>query len=440
MNNQDAITSHAGVFVQARGDQYPPMQVSAAPLQQNPVIDRPSAIPQQGLPAKAYTSAQYLEWERQTVFYHHWICVGLASDVSQPGDAYPTEVAGIPIILIRDGRRSPQSDISSSSAPSGPLRAFHNVCSHRGLQLVDRPCNVQGKLRCPYHSWTYRFDGTLKGTPHFGGYHQDGYSGFDRDRNGLKPIRCEQWLDLVFVNLSGDAPPLADYLKPVTERWSSYNLSLLRRESREVNLQCQANWKLAVENFSESYHLSWVHPALNSCSRMEDHFGFEVGDIHVGQGSLLYQRGVLEHRSLPTFPDLDKAGKQTVAEYVTLFPNLMLGVHPDYFLVFIVNPIAPDRSTERMVFYFVGEDAMTPNNQALRYLPIDLWIETNDEDIHMIERLQVGRRSPVFEGGCFSPQLEQTVYRFQQQIAQAVNGRARAQPAVASTGHDTLRA
>jgi choline monooxygenase len=115
-------------------------------------------------------------------------------------------------------------------------------------------------------------------------------------------------------------------------------LTLLRREPREVGLTCNANWKLAIENFSESYHLTWVHPALNSCSRMEDHFGFDVGDVHVGQGSLLYKSGVIEGRSLPTFPNLEAHQKATVAEYITVFPNLMLGVHPDYFLVFCQSP------------------------------------------------------------------------------------------------------
>jgi choline monooxygenase len=117
-------------------------------------------------------------------------------------------------------------------------------------------------------------------------------------------------------------------------------------------LQCNANWKLAVENFSESYHLTWVHPALNSCSRMEDHFGFEVGDVHVGQGSLLlYKSGIIDGQSLPTFPDLaERHHKETVAEYVTVFPNLMLGVHPDYFLVFTVNPLSPSKTRERMTF------------------------------------------------------------------------------------------
>ncbi|MGD1861867.1 MAG: aromatic ring-hydroxylating dioxygenase subunit alpha [Leptolyngbyaceae cyanobacterium] len=362
---------------------------------------------QPGLSAEAYTAGRYLQRECETVFSRYWVCVGLVSDAPNPGDVYPTEVAGMPIVLVRDR--------------VGTLRAFHNICSHRGLQLVDQPCNIKGNLRCPYHSWTYRHDGSLMQTPHFGGYYKNTYEGFDRTSKGLQPIRCEQWLDLVFVNLSGDAPPLDEYLQPVSDRWSTYDLDLLRRESREVGLTCNANWKLAVENFSESYHLTWVHPALNSCSRMEDHFGFDVGDIHVGQGSLLYKSGVVEGRSLPTFPHLTEHHKETVAEYITVFPNLMLGVHPDYFLVFIASPLSPDQTQERMVFYFVGDDAMTPENAPLRHLPIDLWKETNDEDIDMIERMQIGRKSPRFDGGCFSPELEQTVYRFQQMVAKAVN-------------------
>jgi choline monooxygenase len=360
-----------------------------------------------GLPAAAYTSTRYLQRERQTLFSQSWICVGLASDVPHPGDVYPTDVAGIPVVLVRDRQ--------------GQVRAFHNICSHRGLQLVNQPCNVQGNLRCPYHSWTYKLDGSLKNTPHFGGYYKDTYDGFDRTAKGLSPIRCDQWLDLVFVNLSGDAPELATYLQPVIERWADYDLSLLRREPREVTLQCQANWKLAVENFSESYHLSWVHPALNSCSRMEDHFGFDLAEPHVGQGSLRYHSGAIAGRSLPTFPNLEAMGKQTVAEYITVFPNLMLGVHPDYFLVFTANPLSPSKTAERMVFYFVGDAAMTPENTSLRHLPIDLWQATNDEDIAMIERMQIGRKSPQFNGGCFSPELEKTVYRFQQKVAEAVN-------------------
>ncbi|MEB3209790.1 MAG: aromatic ring-hydroxylating dioxygenase subunit alpha [Leptolyngbyaceae bacterium] len=359
-----------------------------------------------GLWAEAYTHPDFLELERQTLFTKYWICVGLASDVSQPGDLRPVDVAGMPLVLVRDRQ--------------GTLRAFHNICSHRGLELVDQPCHGKGMIRCPYHSWTYGLDGALKSTPHFGGYYKDSYEGFDRAAKGLRAVRCEQWLDMVFVNLSGDAPPLDEYLKPITDRWADYDLSLLRR-GRESTVECNANWKLAVENFSESYHLAWVHPTLNSLSRMEDHFWFDVGETHVGQGSLKYYSGELAGKRLPTFPNLEATERTTVAEYVSVFPNLMLGVHPDYFLVFMVNPLSPDRSLERMIFYFVGDEAMTEDNAPLRDVPVDLWIATNDEDIEVIERMQKGRRSPAFDGGCFSPALENTVKQFQNLIFRAIN-------------------
>ena len=227
---------------------------------------------------------------------------------------------------------------------------------------------------------------------------------------------------MIFINLSGTAPPLQDYLQPVIDRWSDYDLSLLHY-GREIGFEFNANWKLAVENFSESYHLPWVHPQLNNCSRMEDHFGFEVGENHVGQGSKLYRIGAIGERTLPVFPNLKETGRETVAEYISVFPNLMLGIHPDYFLALTVNPLSPSRSVERMIFYFVGDGASDSEYEALRQIPIELWKITNDEDLETIERLQKGRHSPAFNGGCFSPALETTVHQFQSLVAKAVKGK-----------------
>ena len=357
-----------------------------------------------GLPAMAYTSEDFLDRERRTVFTNHWVCVGIGSDLPNFGDLVPVEVAGMPIMLVRDR--------------TGIIRAFHNICSHRGLQLVTQPCQQQKLIRCPYHSWSYALDGELKSTPHFGGYWQDTYEGFDRASKNLQSIKCEQWLDLIFINLVGNAPPLEDYLQPVIERWSDYDLSLLSH-GRDLSFEFDANWKLAVENFSESYHLPWVHPQLNNCSRIEDHFGFEVGENHVGQGSKLYRIGAMGDLTLPVFPNLPES-RETVAEYISVFPNLMLGIHPDYFLALTVNPLSPTRSVERMSFYFIGDGATDVEYEALRQIPIDLWKITNEEDLETIERLQKGRKSPAFDGGCFSPALETTVHQFQRLIAKAI--------------------
>ncbi|WP_052055553.1 aromatic ring-hydroxylating dioxygenase subunit alpha [Myxosarcina sp. GI1] len=359
-----------------------------------------------GLTAEAYTSEEFLQRERQSIFTNRWICVGLGADLPNVGDLFPVEVAGMPIVLVR--------------APQGEIRAFHNICSHRGLQLVTKPCEQQKRIRCPYHSWAYDLEGQLKTTPHFGGYWQDTYEGFDRASKNLQSIRCSQWLDLIFVNLGNNAPPLKDYLQPVIDRWSVYDLSLLRF-GRELKFEFEANWKLAVENFSESYHLPWVHPQLNNCSRMEDHFNFEVGENHVGQGSKLYRIGAMGNRTLPVFPNLQATERETVAEYISIFPNLMLGIHPDYFLALTVDPLSPSRSVERMAFYFVGDGATDNRYEALRQIPIDLWKITNDEDLETIERLQKGRHSPAFSGGCFSPALEITVHQFQRLVAEAIS-------------------
>jgi len=358
------------------------------------------------LSGDAYTSAEIFAKERRTVFFHSWACIAAASDVPNPGDVCPVSLAGMPLLLLRDR--------------AGELRVFHNICSHRGLQLVTEAESSHGCLTCPYHAWTYDLDGTLKATPHFGGYGQHECGGFDRRARSLRPVRAEQWLDLVFVNLSGAAPPLSEYVRAVAARFAPYDFSLLRR-SESASFEFGANWKLAVENFSESYHLPWMHPQLNSNSRMEDHYAFDVGSEHVGQGSKLYKTGCIDGRHLPTFPDL-ASERATVADYVSLFPNLMLGVHPDYFLAILVDPIAPDRSTERMIFYFVGDAAMQPEYEALRRLPVDLWKLTNAEDIVAIERLQVGRHSPAFDGGCFSPALETTVLQFQQLVQRSLSG------------------
>ncbi|NER82972.1 MAG: Rieske (2Fe-2S) protein, partial [Leptolyngbya sp. SIO1D8] len=157
MNPENAVATCSDI---SPVSSFKELQVSD-PYPDDPVMCLESSLKQPGLLADAYTSDRYLQQERQTVFSRYWVCVGLASDLPNPGDVYPTEVAGMPIVLVRDGRKQEKVGAEQGST----LRAFHNICSHRGLQLVKQPCNVQGHLRCPYHSWAYKLDGSLKSTP-----------------------------------------------------------------------------------------------------------------------------------------------------------------------------------------------------------------------------------------------------------------------------------
>jgi choline monooxygenase len=256
------------------------------------------------LPNDAYTAAAFLDAERKTVFAENWIFAGVGAEISDAGDVLPVMVAGLPLLLLRDA--------------AGAVRAFHNVCRHRGMQLVGEKQKRRPRLVCRYHSWTYELDGTLVMTPFFGGPDNHESPCIDRGRMGLEPVRCDSWNDLVFVNPSGTAPPLAEHLEPLARRWSHYDFSLLRYGG-SCRFDVAANWKLAMENFLESYHLPFAHPTLNAASKMEAHYSI-VEDLYLGQGSHGYEAKLARHANLPRFPGLT-AAQQKIAEYPTLLPT-----------------------------------------------------------------------------------------------------------------------
>lgn len=359
------------------------------------------------LPNAAYTSAAFLDAERKTVFSENWIFVSVGAEIPDAGDVLPVMVAGLPLLLLRDS--------------TGAIRAFHNVCRHRGMQLVGERQKRRPKLVCRYHSWTYELDGALVMTPCFTGPNNHASPGIDRGRMGLEPVRCDSWNDLIFVNPSGTAPPLAEHLAPLKQRWSHYDFALLRYGG-SCRFEITANWKLATENFLESYHLPFAHPTLNAASKMEAHYSI-VEDLYLGQGSEGYEPKLAGHADLPRFPGLTAAQRKT-AEYPTLLPNLMLGLHPDYLFIFGVDPVAPDRTTETFYFYFVGDGAVSDAFADARQSVIELWRKTNLEDITVVEGMQMGRRSPGYHDGRFSPYHEVTTHEFQRRIANQLANRA----------------
>ena len=359
------------------------------------------------LPNEAYTAAAFLDAERKTVFAENWIFVGVGAEIPDAGDVLPVMVAGLPLFLLRDA--------------AGAIRVFHNVCRHRGMQLVGEKQKRRPKLVCRYHSWTYELDGTLAMTPCFGGPDNHESPGIDRGRMGLEPVRCDSWNDLVFVNPSGTASSLAEHLEPLRQRWAHYDLSLLRYGG-SCRFDLAANWKLAMENFLESYHLPFAHPTLNAASKMEAHYSI-VEELYLGQVSHGYEPQKAGHAALPPFPGLS-AAQQKTAEYPTLLPNLMLGLHPDYLFVFGVDPVAPDRTQETFHFYFIGEAAVSGAFADARQSVIELWRRTNAEDITVVEGMQMGRRSPGYHDGRFSPYHEVTTHEFQRRIANQMANRA----------------
>ena len=357
-----------------------------------------------GLPRKSYFDPEFHEAELQHVFRENWVFAAIEADIAAPNSLRPVTVGGAPVLLVRDSKSE--------------LRAFHNVCRHRGAMLATEPCAKVKRLMCPYHCWTYDLNGKLLATPHIGGHHQHKHDDFDKSTHGLLSMPVAVWAGMVFVNVSGTAPAFDDWLAPLIARWAPFDLSLLRHGG-VIPFNVKANWKLAIENFAESYHLPNVHPGLTSYSPLEAHFDMRLSPQLFGQGSLNYAPSPIDGRKLPVFPDI-AADIITRAEYPILFPNAMIGLHSDHFFALIAHPTSPTTCVEEMHVWFIGDQAMDDRYAANRKDVADRWKQINLEDMGVVESMQVGRYSPVMDGGVFSPALDLCVYDFQNEVARRV--------------------
>ena len=184
------------------------------------------------------------------------------------------------------------------------INVFQNTCRHRGMILIEEPSNISGVIRCPYHSWCYNLEGELCATPMVGGTDSNSHESINNQELGLFEIRSNVWQDIIFVNISGTAPSFNDYASKVIERWSEFEKPIYHGgEKSSFSLTLETNWKLAVENYCESYHLPWVHPELNVTSSIEDHYHIEEIGAFSGQGSHVYNQ--IKNEDGKVFPDFD---------------------------------------------------------------------------------------------------------------------------------------
>ena len=356
-----------------------------------------------GLPRHAFTDPAFLALERQYVFDASWVFAGAAAAIPNPGDMVPLTLIERPIVIVR------QRD--------GGIRAFHNVCRHRGVILVETPQSGQPTMVCPYHAWSYGLDGALLKTPHFAGDGKHDHGGIPRDCIDLKPVRCETWHGLVFLNLSGDAPPLSEHMAPVAARYADFNFTEMRLGAVQ-EFEIAANWKLLIENFIEGYHLPWTHPFLNSVSSMANHYSV-IEEPIAGQGSDLYERDKAGHDALPTFSGLSEHWRMR-AEYPSLLPNMLLGVHVDHITVWGIYPVGVDRALERVFFFYAGDAALAPEFAASRTVVEGNLRSINLEDVGVVESMQRGRASPGYVDAHFSPYHEGCIHSFERRIANAI--------------------
>ena len=366
-----------------------------------------------GLPNEFYTNNEFRLFERKKLFEDKWVVVGVTSSIPNPGDAKPFDLQGIPLIILRD--------------KNSQINVFHNVCSHRGYKILQKSCNIKTILRCPYHSWSYDLGGKLIATPHIGGMNKNETEGFDKSKNNLKEVRSHVWLDMIFVNISGNAINFDDYIKPLSDRWAKFwpkeDRKLIRypKDYSYFVLKAKCNWKFAIENYCESYHLPWVHPGLNSYSKIEDHYHIQgLPNRFAGQGTVVYDPKFDSSIKFPCFPNWPK-NKEKTAEYVALFPNVMLGIHKDHYYAYWLEPINLSYTLEHMEIYYVDDEpAYSDEFKSIRKQNFKLWHNIQSEDLSIIEGMQEGRNSPVYNGGNFSPIMDNPTHHFHKWVVENV--------------------
>ena len=363
-----------------------------------------------GLPNACYIDRDMHAKEADAIFKQGWAAIGFGCDVPKPGCVYPIDMLGIPLLMVR--------------TKNDEVHVFENVCRHRGMILVEEPAQLNGPITCPYHAWSYDLEGHLKATPHVGGpnIHED--KTVICESLSLNRVRSFVWRDVVFVNLSGKAAAFDSVAQPLRDRWSEFERPIFGGGTDSMfSLEVDCNWKLAVENYCEAYHLPFIHPGLNSYSRLEDHYNILDEDIYAGQGSYVYKPQLDEEgRCFPAFDGITDKW-DTAAEYCAFFPNVLFGVHKDHCYAILLTPNGLGKTTERVSIYYASEEAAySPSFADMRSANTRLWKGIFIEDIGVVEGMQRGRYAPSYDGGKFSPKMDTPTHHFHKWVASQMQG------------------
>jgi Rieske 2Fe-2S family protein len=335
------------------------------------------------LPQRYFTSPEVFAEEQEAIFSRQWVCVGHQSQVASPGDYFLQELARESLIITRDQQQV--------------VRAFYNVCRHRGTRLCEEATGHSSTIQCPYHAWTYALDGLLIGAPQM-----DGVEGFEKKNYSLGAVAVAVWDGFIFVNLAADPTPLDEVFAVLHGKFMHWNLSALRSAKR-IDYDVRANWKLIFENYSECYHCPGVHPMLSKVSPYDSAENdlcegpFLGGFMSINKGASLTMSG-----NACALPVGDIRGEDHARVfYYSIFPNLLLSMHPDYVMVHLLWPQAADR-TRVVCDWFFHPDAFAradfnPDDA------VEFWDRTNREDWHVCELSQQGIGSRAYQPGPYSP-------------------------------------
>jgi Rieske 2Fe-2S family protein len=361
--------------------------------------------PRPTLTGADYTSQAVYDEERERLFYQGWVCIGRAEEIPAPGDYLVRDVVGESVFVLRNRH--------------GDLRAFYNVCAHRGTKLLDDEpaCGHLGKaLKCPYHAWSYDLDGRLLATPNV---HED--EQFERDDYPLHRIATGEHAGFLFVSFADEPLPLVDWLRDSNETlldFERYRMAELRL-GRRLTYEVAANWKIVVENYNECLHCPTIHPELVAVIPL-----YRTGEVWDGEtrdGGNLMIEGATSFTATGT-SDLPKFANLLAEDYgmyygVFQFPNLMVNMHPDSVMAYLVYPNGPSRTTVISEFYFRPEALALPGFDPSP--TVDLWDLISRQDWSVCERAQKGVSSRAYRSGVY-PRKDRLLFDFNQRWRRAL--------------------
>jgi choline monooxygenase len=328
------------------------------------------------IPAPWYRDSRVEELERASVFSATWQVVGRLDQVREKGQFLTADVAGEPVVVVR--------------GDDGQLRAFYNVCRHHAAAVVTEAQGRAKQFRCPYHGWTYGIDGALKGMVEF-----DGVCNFDRDKNGLVPIRVDTWENFVLVNLDGCAVPLRNFLGAVPALVAPLELTekLHFFDGRVYTLGC--NWKVYVDNYLDGgYHVPHAHKGLSS---VIEYTKYTIEN---------FERACLQ--SSPLSSDADSAAgvaatRQGRAFYLWIYPNFMINAYEGVMDTNLVLPLGVDKCAVIFDYYFADTSAAA---EAHNKESIAVSEKVQDEDMAICDAVQRGLHSRAYVAGRLSVRRE----------------------------------
>ncbi|CAN5341268.1 aromatic ring-hydroxylating dioxygenase subunit alpha [soil metagenome] len=342
------------------------------------------------LPLSWYTDPEVLTAEIDRIYSSTWQYIGRAADVADTGQFVTGEIAGRPIVVVRDR--------------DGSLNAFHNVCRHRAAQVVLEECGQRRTLQCHYHAWTYGLDGSLKGAPR-----SKSEADFPQAELGLRRASAQTWGPFLFANLDEAAPPLETQLADVPALTAGAGIEVddLKFAFRvEYDLNC--NWKVAIENYLECYHCPTAHPGFSHVLDT-DMAAYRL----VMEETLAWQNGPLRPLRPGAAPDTGYTGRDGVVpegRYFAVFPNIKVNINPGLPNLSIgpIVPVGPDNSHGFLDYYF-GSDVTQE------------WIddmivfdnEVGAEDTVLVESVQKGIRSGTVEQGRIMLESEKLIAGYQ---------------------------